>query len=121
MCSAKSFGNHTLSCNVGSMCFPPEWLRIARRYGRVSGELGFTQYRNLYLIPPPLCKKLTHVRIDQCEEDVNSERNIDARSWNLTAPSFSRGAVSSCRGNFCRIFLVQRLSISAHDAALESS
>ena len=23
--SAKSLGNNTLSCNVGSLCFPPEW------------------------------------------------------------------------------------------------
>ena len=35
---------------------------------------------------PPLCKKLSHVRIYQCEEDVILDRNIDARSWNLTAP-----------------------------------
>ena len=58
---------------------------MARRKRRVSGELGSTQYWKLFLIPHPLCKKLSHVRIDQCEEDVNSERNIDARSWNLTA------------------------------------
>ena len=71
----------------------------SRRYRKVSGELGSTQYWNHFLIPPPLCKKLSHVRIDQCEEDVNSERNVDARSWNFTAPSSSRFAESSCRSN----------------------
>ena len=55
-------------------------------------------------IPPPRCKKLSHVRIDQCEEDENSERNIDAKSWNWTAPSSSRSTVSSCRNNLITNF-----------------
>ena len=64
-----------------------------------SGDLEFTQYWNLFLTPPPLCKKLSHVRIDQFEEHVILHRNIDARPLNLTAPSSSRCSVSSCRSN----------------------
>ena len=72
--------------------------RMALNCSKVQkSEPGSTQYWNLFLIPPSLRKKLGHVRIDQCEEDVNSERNIDAGSWNWTAPSSSRGTVSSCR------------------------
>ena len=99
MCSAKSSGNNTLSCNVGSIGVPPEWPWIARRYEKMSGELGSTQYWNLFLIPPPLCEKLSHVRIDQYEEDVILNRNIDARSSFFTAPSSSRFTESSCRSN----------------------
>ena len=47
----------------------------------------------------PLCKKLSHVRIDQCEEDIILDRNIDARSSNFTAPSSSLFTDSSCRSN----------------------
>ena len=45
--------------------------------------MGFTRYWNLFLIPPPLCDKLSHVLIDQCEEDVILDRNIDPRSSKL--------------------------------------
>ena len=69
------------------------------RYREVSGELVSTQYWNLFLIPPHLCKKLSHVRTDQCEEDKILDRNIDARSSNFAAPSSSRFAESSCRSN----------------------
>ena len=65
------------------MCFPSEWCWNDRMCRRVSGDLGSTQCWNIFLTPPSLCKKLGHVRIDQCEEDVNSERNLDANSWNF--------------------------------------
>ena len=70
-----------------------------RRYRKVSRELVSTQYWNRFLIAPLLCKKLSHVRIDQCEEDTVLDRDIDARSSNFTAPSSSRFAESSCRSN----------------------
>ena len=74
MCSMKSSGNRTLSCNVGSTTAPPEWPWIARRHRKCSGELGFKQYWNLFLGPPPHCKKLIHVRIGQCEVDSFLDR-----------------------------------------------
>ena len=73
--------------------------RKTPRYRDVSGKLVSTQYWNLFLIPPHLCKKLSHVRIDQCEEDKILDRNIDARSSNFSVPSSSRFAESSCRSN----------------------
>ena len=109
MCSATSFGNNTLFCNVGSMCFPPEWPCVARKYRHVSGELGSTQYWNLFLTPPPLCKKLGHIRIDQCEEDVvimSLQSDHQCRYFQTTFVESSWFYV----GPF-----------SSHDTALESS
>ena len=86
-----------------------EMFETSWQMGKVEvRELGPTQYWNHFLIQPPLCKKLSHVRIDQCEEDVNSERNVDARSWNFTAPSSSRFAESSCRSNLIINFETSR-------------
>ena len=125
MSSEKSLGNNTLSCNVGLMCFPPEWPSIARRYRMVSAEYGSIQYWNHFLGPPPFCKYFSHVRIDQCWEDVNSERNICAKILNSTASSSSRGTEGSCRSNLiilfdtsnnsCRTDLVPRQSKHADD------
>ena len=46
-----------------------------------------------------LQEKLSHVRIDQCEEEIILDRNIDSRFSNFTAPSSSRFTESSCRSN----------------------
>ena len=81
MCSATSSGDSTLSRNVGLICAPSEWPWIARRYRKVSGEWGSTQHLNLFLIPPPLCKKLKHVRIEQCEEDVILDSVLFSIYW----------------------------------------
>ena len=132
MCSAKSLGNNTLSCNVGSMCFPQNGLELLESIEEVQVNWDPRDIGISFLAPPLLCKNLSHVRIDQCKEDVNSERNIDATSWNLTAPSCSRSTVSSCRSNLIINFDTSkqllsnlpgffRLSISAHDSALGSS
>ena len=75
----------------------------------VSGEMGSTQYWNLFQIPPPLCKKLSHVRIDQCGVDSFLDRNIDARSSSFTTPSFSRFTESPCRSNLIINFDTSRL------------
>ena len=39
MCSAKSLANSALSCNVGSMCFLPEWPLIARKCRMISSSI----------------------------------------------------------------------------------
>ena len=117
MCSAKSLGNNTLSCNVGSMCFPPECPGIART--------------GIHTILESLLNSTSSLQETQrCSnaEDVKSERNIVAKSWNLSTPSSSRSTVSSCRNQsdhqlryFQTTFVQSRLSISAHDRAPESS
>ena len=84
------------------------WKMVTRRYRHVSGELVSTQYWNLFLIPPLLCKNLSHVRIDRCEDDIVLDRTIDARSSNFTAPSSSRFAESSCRTNLIINFETSR-------------
>ena len=99
MCSAKSSGNSTLSCNVRSTRMPPECPWIARKYKKCTEELGFKLYWNLCFCPPPFAKKRLQARIDKCEVPSNSDLNIDARSSNLTAPSSSRWTDSSCRSN----------------------
>ena len=44
-------------------------------------RMGSTQYSNLFLIPHPLCKKLRHVRIDQCGEHVILDSVLFSIYW----------------------------------------
>ena len=99
VCADSSLGSSVASDCVGTLC-GHTWT------------LGSTQYWNPFLIPPPLRKKLRPVRIGQREQDVNSERNIDAKSWNLTAPSPFRGTVSSCCSNLIINFDTSRQLLS---------
>ena len=56
-----------------------------------------TVLKSLFLGLPPLCKQISHARIDQYEDEANSGRNICAKILNSTAPSSSRGTEESCR------------------------
>ena len=56
MHSVKPFGNSTLSCGSGSIATPPECPWIALKYDMCLEELGFKQFRILFLAPPPFCQ-----------------------------------------------------------------
>ena len=99
MFSAKSSGNGTLFCNVGSTRVPPECPWIARKYRKCSDELGFKQYWNLFFWPPPFCQEAYPRSNWPVLKPSNSDLNIDATSSNLTAPSSSWWTDSSCCSN----------------------
>ena len=84
MHSAKSSGNRTLSCNVGSKRLPPECPWIALKYRKCLEELGFKQYRNLFFGPRPLQNELSKLCIAKYHS--NFALNFPAKSSNLTAP-----------------------------------
>ena len=68
----------------------------------VSAEQGSRQHWNLFLGPPPVCKKLRHVRIDRCGEDANFWGKH--RCQNSTAQSPARSPERSCRSNLVTFF-----------------
>ena len=90
MYSKKLFGINTLSCNVGSMGWSPEWPWRARRW-RISCPDGSVQYLILFLFPPPPAILLFHISSDQCWEYSNSFRRSSFSLQNSIAPSSSRG------------------------------
>ena len=94
MYSAKSSGNRTLS----------ECPWNARKYRKCLEELGFKQYWNLFFGPPPLVRKVIQAWTVHCEVPSNFTLIFSIRSSNLTAPSSSRGMVSSCRSNLIMNF-----------------
>ena len=69
--AAKSSGNSTLSCNVGSTTFFPECPWIARKYNNLSDEQGFKQYWKLLFFPPPFARKVIQAWTVHCEEPSN--------------------------------------------------
>ena len=99
MYSAKSSGNNTLSCNVGSTRFPPECPWIALKHRNCLQELRFKQQRNLFSGPPPFARKIIQASTDHCEVPSDLALNFSARTSILAAPSSSRGTDSSCRYN----------------------
>ena len=111
MYSAKSFGNSTLSCNVGSTRVPPECPWISRKYKKCLEELRFMQYWNLFFGPPPFCRKVIQSLIDHCEVPSNFALNSSIMSPNRTAPSSSRGIDGSCPSNLIRAFNTAKQSL----------
>ena len=90
------------------------WFRFREKNSRKS--MGGGQYTDQHC-PYSAVQSVHHKRgthrtrlaqelrnIDQCWEDVNSERNIGAKILNSTAPSSSRSTEESCRSNLFIFF-----------------